>query len=200
MTCSASTTPCTAVKGAKGFYSVYALLIVFAAVISLTASDKVLGLITQGVQVLAGVLLPSATVFLLLLCNDRAVLGPWTNGRRTNAFTSAVVGVLVTLSTILTASVLFPTITADQILDIVGAGGVGGLLAIGYAVLRRRAATPAEPIDRIGKDTWRMPPQAELPKPFFSTGRKIGMAALRLYLVAAVVLVIIKITQLALGH
>jgi len=29
-----------------------------------------------GVQTLAGVLLPSCTLFLLLLCNDRAVLGP----------------------------------------------------------------------------------------------------------------------------
>ena len=31
------------------------------------------------VQALAGVLLPSATVFLLLLCNDKEVLGPWVN-------------------------------------------------------------------------------------------------------------------------
>ena len=36
-----------------------------------------LGVITTSVQALAGVLLPSATVFLLLLCNDREVLGPW---------------------------------------------------------------------------------------------------------------------------
>jgi len=39
------------------------------------------------VQVLAGVLLPSATVFLLLLCNDKPVLGPWANTRLLNAFT-----------------------------------------------------------------------------------------------------------------
>ena len=38
-----------------------------------------LGVITIAVQALAGVLLPSATVFLLLLCNDREVLGPWRN-------------------------------------------------------------------------------------------------------------------------
>ena len=38
-----------------------------------------LGLITTAVQALAGILLPSATVFLVLLCNDRAVLGPWVN-------------------------------------------------------------------------------------------------------------------------
>ena len=46
-------------------------------------------------QVLAGVLLPSATVFLLLLCNDKAVLGPWVNTRLLNAFTGAVIAVLV---------------------------------------------------------------------------------------------------------
>ena len=38
-----------------------------------------LGVITLAVQALAGVLLPSASVFLLLLCNDREVLGPWRN-------------------------------------------------------------------------------------------------------------------------
>jgi Mn2+/Fe2+ NRAMP family transporter len=65
-----------------------------------------LGLLTEGVQVLAGVLLPSASVF-LLLCNYRDVLGPWVNGRALNAFTSTVVAVLVTLSVILTASVLY---------------------------------------------------------------------------------------------
>ena len=36
-------------------------------------------MITEAVQALAGVLLPSASVFLLLLCNDREVLGPWRN-------------------------------------------------------------------------------------------------------------------------
>jgi hypothetical protein len=57
---------------------------------------------------LAGVLLPSATVFLLLLCNDHAVLGPWVNGRALTVFTGAVIAALVMLSIILTASVSFP--------------------------------------------------------------------------------------------
>ena len=43
------------------------------------APGSPLGLLTIAVQTLAGVLLPSATVFLLLLCNDKAVLGPWVN-------------------------------------------------------------------------------------------------------------------------
>jgi Mn2+/Fe2+ NRAMP family transporter len=39
-----------------------------------TVCGVALGLITTAVQALAGVLLPSATVFLLLLCNDTAAL------------------------------------------------------------------------------------------------------------------------------
>src|SRR5450631_4457880 len=74
-------------RQAKGFYVMYAGLIGGAAVIVLIPGSP-LGLLTEGVQVLAGVLLPSATVFLLLLCNDKAVLGPWVNGRWTNVFGS----------------------------------------------------------------------------------------------------------------
>jgi len=81
---------------AKGFYLVYCGLIAGAATLVLIPGAP-LGLITEGVQTLAGVLLPSATVFLLLLCNDRAVLGPWVNGRFTNLFTGAVIAILVML-------------------------------------------------------------------------------------------------------
>ena len=45
-----------------------------------------------------------------------------------------------------------------------------------------------------------MPALATLAKPTMSTGRKIGMGALRLYLAVAMFLVIIKIAQVALGH
>src|SRR6202041_718230 len=82
-------------RQAKGFYVVYAALIGGAAAIVLIPGSP-LGLLTEGVQVLAGVLLPSATVFLLLLCNDKSVLGPWVNRRITNVFTSGVIAVLIT--------------------------------------------------------------------------------------------------------
>jgi hypothetical protein len=180
---------------------VYAALIAVAATIVLIPGSP-LGLLTEGVQVLAGVLLPSASVFLLLLCNDKEVLGPWVNGRKINMFVAAVVGVLVTLSVILTASVLFPTINARQILDIMIVCGGSGVLVAGYALTRRlRSGAPAaEPADRAGQDNWRMPPLHLLQRPVMSTGRKIGMGALRLYLGVAMVLVIIKIAELALGH
>ena len=191
------------IKGAKGFYTLYAGLVAVAATIVLIPGAP-LGLLTEGVQVLAGVLLPSASVFLLLLCNDKDVLGPWVNGRKTNVFTAAVVAVLVALSVILTASVLFPDITAGQMVDIMAVCGAPSLLAAGYAATRRlrTGAGPPEsaPVDRASRDNWRMPPLALLSRPAMPAGRKIGMSALRLYLAVAMVLVIIRIVQLALGH
>jgi hypothetical protein len=188
------------VTGAKGFYAVYGGLIGVAATIVLIPGSP-LGLLTEGVQVLAGVLLPSASVFLLLLCNDAEVLGPWVNGRKTNAFTAAVVAVLVSLSVILTASVLFPNISSRQIVEIMTACGAAGVLAAGYALARRlRSGALAAPVDRTGRENWRMPPLALLQRPAMSTGRKIGMSALRLYLAVAMILVILRIVQLALGH
>jgi NRAMP (natural resistance-associated macrophage protein)-like metal ion transporter len=189
------------VKGAKGFYAIYAGIIGVAATVVLIPGSP-LGLLTEGVQVLAGVLLPSAAVFLLLLCNDREVLGPWVNDRRTNLFTAAVVAVLVSLSVILTASVLFPAIRAGQILDIAAGCAAASVLAALYAVARRlrASASAAVPADRGGRENWRMPPLALLHRPGMSAGRKIGMSALRLYLGVAMILVIVKIVQLAIGH
>src|ERR1035441_3749113 len=188
------------VKGAKGFYAIYAGIIGVAAAVVLIPGSP-LGLLTEGVQTLAGVLLPSASVFLLLLCNDGEVLGPWVNGRKTNLFTAAVVAVLVALSVILTASVLFPDITSRQIADILAACGAAGLLAAGYALTRRlRAPALAGPVDRAGRDSWRMPPLALLARPTMSAGRKVAMSALRLYLAVAMILVVVKVAELAAAH
>ena len=159
-----------------------------------------LGLITMGVQVLAGVLLPSATVFLLLLCNDRAVLGPWVNRRGTNMFTSAVIALLVTMSIVLTASVLFPAITGRQIVGIMLGCAVASVAAGGWVLARARRSHSSVEVDRSERDTWRMPPLNMLSKPILSTGRKVGLAALRSYLAIAMILVIVKIVQVAVGH
>jgi len=187
------------VRQAKGFYAIYAALIAGAAAIVLLPGAP-LGLIIEGVQVLAGVLLPSATVFLLLLCNDRAVLGPWVNRRGTNMFTSAVVAVLVTLSVVLTASVLFPAITGRQIMDIILVCAVVSLAAGGWMLLRSRRSRSSVEVDRRDRENWRMPPLNVLSKPIMSAGRKAGLAALRTYLALAMIMVIVKIVTLAVGH
>jgi Mn2+/Fe2+ NRAMP family transporter len=190
------------VKGARGFYAIYGGVVLAAASVVLIPGSP-LGLLTEGVQALAGVLLPSAAVYLLLLCNDHEVLGPWVNGTRTNVFTGAVVTVLVALSVILTASVLDPGITARQILLILG-GCVGAAVAGGacYVVWRLRSGGGLEAavIDRSDRENWRMPPLALLQRPRVPVGRKIGMTILRSYLAVATILVAVKIVQLALGH
>ena len=242
---------------AKGFYALYTALICVAAVIVLLPGSP-LGLITEGVQVLAGVLLPAATVFLLMLCNDRAVLGPWVNSPKTNAFTGAVIAVLITLSVVLTASVMFPAINAAAIFAIMGACAALALAIGGFALVHARrsartaalaeaavltevaeltgatamaeavevtgaaeltgiavlagalqaeanieadaeapAAAALTPVDKL---SWRMPPLSELPTPVIRGARRIGLLGLRGYLALAMIMVIVKIIETALGH
>jgi Mn2+/Fe2+ NRAMP family transporter len=186
-------------RQAKGFYVVYAALIAVAAAIVLIPGSP-LGLLIEGVQVLAGVLLPSATVFLLLLCNDKAVLGPWVNGRWTNAITSVVITMLITLSLVLTASVAIPHITAGQIGIILAGCAAVAVLAGAGLLVRRALRGGAEPVDRAGRDSWRMPRLVTLTAPPMSSARKIGMTALRAYLGVAMVVVVIRIIQVAAAH
>ncbi len=186
---------------AWGFYLIYGGLIVFSAVLVLLP-DAPLGLITEGVQVLAGVLLPSATVFLLLLCNDKAVLGPWVNGRWQNLITGVIVAVLVMLSIILTADVMFPAITDGQILAILGGGtalGGIGLVATRLSVRGRKDEDTADP-QAADRSTWRMPPLHRLPPPRLSLVTRVWLGVLRLYLAMATIMVVVRVVQIAVGN
>jgi NRAMP (natural resistance-associated macrophage protein)-like metal ion transporter len=195
------------VTDAKGFYLVYFGIVALAAVLVLMPGSP-LGLLTEAVQTLAGVLLPSATVFLLLLCNDKAVLGPWVNSKRLNVFTGAVIAILVVLSIVLTAATVFPDISGAAIIRIL-VGGIG-LFALGYlgtefmrerdgsAAAAKREATSTRAADRALRDTWRMPPLEELPPPKLTFATRLWMGSMRGYLVIAVGLVIVKVVQMAL--
>ncbi|MFE3056689.1 NRAMP family divalent metal transporter [Nocardia sp. NPDC059239] len=206
------------------FYAGYAALLAVAAAVSFSP-DHVLGLLTQGVQALAGVLLPSATVFLVLLCNDKAVLGPWVNTVRQNVVAGVIVWSLVLLSLALTAATFFPDLTTTQLEIGFGIGvGVGLFGGLGIAVAKRRAdrrtteqtaaelggldpdqveelnSTPLSRAERKAileqdRDTWRTPALDTLERPAFSPGRMAGMIALRGYLLIAVILVGVKIFQ-----
>ncbi len=183
---------------AKGFYAIYAGLIVVSAALVLTPGAP-LGLLTNAVQTLAGVLLPSATVFLLLLCNDKAVLGPWVNARGMNLFTGAVIAGLVILSVILTASVLFPDQTGETvILSILGGGAALGLVAAFVSGAFRRGPATKRPEAAI-RDVWRMPALSQLPPAQLSLSSRVWMGALRLYLVVAGGMVLFRIIALAVG-
>ncbi len=194
------------VTDAKGFYAVYFLLVAVAAAIVLTPGSP-LGLLTVAVQVLAGVLLPSATVFLLLLCNDKPVLGPWANTAWLNVFTGAVIAVLVLLSVILTASVLFPHAASDQVIlgILCGGGGLAVVAALVIMALSRSGgnggtAAPVQEAATAPRATWRMPPLDQLPPARLSLAAKTWMSVLRLYLVVAGGLVLFRIVMLAIGR
>ncbi|WP_369045523.1 NRAMP family divalent metal transporter [Sinomonas sp. P10A9] len=192
------------VSEAKGFYAAFAGIILVSAVIVIIPGSP-LGLLTVGVQVLAGVLLPSATLFLLLLCNDRQVMGPWVNGRAMNIFTSIVIAVLVILSVVLTAATLFPGLDGDAIIAILGGGALLAVLAAAaITALRIRArmqgrTTPEPAVDRSQRLMWRMPPLALLERPQLSLTRRVGLGVLWAYLILAMALVVVRVVQLALG-
>jgi Mn2+/Fe2+ NRAMP family transporter len=185
-------------REAKQFYAIFTGLVVLAATIVLIPHAP-LGVITTSVQALAGVLLPSATVFLLLLCNDRAVLGPWVNPLWLNIVAGLIVSVLVALSLILMATTVFPNIDVHVLIGFLVVVLVAGLVAAAVlgVRIRRRPAVAAEAASRAPRETWRMPPLALLERPVWSRGRTLAMYALRIYLVIAVILLLVKAVQLA---
>ncbi|HEX8755827.1 MAG TPA: NRAMP family divalent metal transporter [Steroidobacteraceae bacterium] len=185
-------------KDAKTFYAVYGGLIALAAALVLTPGTP-LGLLTNAVQTLAGVLLPSATVFLLLLCNDEEVLGPWVNGPWLNLFTGMVIGVLLLLSVVLTAAVLFPDLGAGTMLAILGAGAALAVVAA-VPLFVRTLRAPAWRIDPLLRDSWRMPGLSTLGAARLTPLTRLSMLALRGYLVIAGGLVIVRIVELAGVH
>lgn len=217
------------VPRARLFYGFYAGLIVAGAVIVLVPGIP-LGLLIEGVEALTAVLLPATSVFLVLLCNDRAVLGPWVNRTWKNIVIGIVVWALLLLSFASGASTLFPQLssTAIEIGLVIGAGiGLLGSLLAGLA-----RGLPTRRQSTVGTDTpggfdaaldrdleahvtlsraerkalrdqdrsaWRTPALATLARPQMSPLRRAGLITLRAYLLIAATLIILKISQLALG-
>ncbi|MGB8389970.1 divalent metal cation transporter, partial [Mycobacterium sp.] len=188
---------------AKQFYLSYTAMVALAAGVVLIPGAP-LGLITTAVQALAGLLLPSASVFLLLLCNDREVLGPWVNRSWLNWVAGLIVATLLLLSGILMATTMFPH------LNVVA---VAGYLALALVMLaaaavpvlrwmaRRQPATPAVrlPARGVDRNTWRMPPLTLLEPVIWSPGTRLGMIALRSYLIVGALLLVVKAIQISHG-
>jgi NRAMP (natural resistance-associated macrophage protein)-like metal ion transporter len=187
---------------AKGFYGVYVAQVGFAMAIVLIPGAP-LGTLTEYVQVLAGVLLPSATLFLLLLCNDQGVLGPWVNRPWLNIVTGVIIAVLVVLSLILTVNALFPSIDVPTMTAVLFAA-MGITLAVGGAgalVRRQRLRRVGLAVDRraevrhLDRTTWRMPPLALVSRPVTTRFHVFCLVTLRGYLLVAVLLLVVKLGQ-----
>ena len=96
------------VREAPAFYGVYGACVTAAAGIVLIPRAP-LQLIILSVQVLAGLMLPSAIIFLQLLLNDREVLGDrFANKRWNNLVNWSIVVLLFVLSLLLAAQVALP--------------------------------------------------------------------------------------------
>ncbi len=188
-------------RDAKGFYALFALVIFGAAAIVLIPGAP-LGVITEAVQALAGILLPSASMFLLLLCNDREVLGPWVNRAWLNALATVIVSVLLLLSLILMTTTLFPKIDVTAVALVGGIVLAAGLLVFGAVALRAwrgAAAVTVETSPAVPREQWTMPPVALLARPRASTGRRLAMLSMEIYLFLAIVLLVVKAVQLGGG-
>ena len=98
------------VSEAPGFYGVYVACIVLAAGLVLIPRAP-LQLIIISVQVVAGIILPSAIIFLQILLNDRELLGErFVNKRWNNVVNWSIIAVLFVLSLILAAQVIAPNL------------------------------------------------------------------------------------------
>jgi Mn2+/Fe2+ NRAMP family transporter len=188
-------------REAKPFYAAFTTLVVLAAALTL-APHVPLGLITTSVQALAGVLLPSASLFLLLLCNDRDVLGPWVNRTWLNIVATLILGVLVMLSLILVVTTVFSSVDVPLLLAILTAVMLLALVGVTVFTTRGAHAQPPDEFDREDRQTWRMPSLALLTRPVPSRSRLVALYAMRGYLVVAVLLLLVKAVQLgtSAGH
>jgi NRAMP (natural resistance-associated macrophage protein)-like metal ion transporter len=95
------------VKDAPWFYVIYALSLISAGGVVLIPKAPLIT-ITMFVQVVAVTLLPASLVFLILLLNDKPLMGEHANTRWQN-FTNGTIAIFVVLiSTLFAVSVLFP--------------------------------------------------------------------------------------------
>ena len=193
-------------RDAKTFYASYTATVIAAAGIVLIPGAP-LGLFTTAVQALAGVLLPSASMFLLLLCNDPEVLGPWVNPRWLNILAAVIIAVLLVLSGALVVTTVFPHADAAKVLALL-AGGVAAAAAVAGAALwvlsTRGTGRPTEgprpaPVSREARSGWRMPPLALLKPVRWSPVTRLAVYGLYVYLFVTVLLLIVKAIQIATG-
>jgi len=97
------------VREAPWFYACYFITLLTAGGVVLIPHAPLV-LITLFVQVIAVTLLPAALVFLLLLLNDRSIMGEYRNSLFQNIVSGTIILGLIVLSTLYGVSALFPSL------------------------------------------------------------------------------------------
>ena len=183
-------------REAKGFYLTYVASILIAC--SIVVVPKVpLGLVTLGVQVLAGILLPSAIGFLLLLCNDSELLGPWVNTPLWNVFGTLIVSILLELSLLLTVTAVDPKVNVGLLVTALTVAVVVASLAVGVVHWNKYGSWTLKPEDYIRRITWKVN-TSDLDKPARkSLARNLGLGLARIYILISAALMVLSFIQLA---
>ncbi len=99
------------VKDAPWFYVVYLITLATAGAVVLIPGAPLIT-ITMFVQVVAVTLLPAALIFLILLLNDKSLMGEHVNTRTQNFANWSIVIFVIVMSTLFAISVLFPRLFA----------------------------------------------------------------------------------------
>ena len=111
-----------------------------------------------------------------------------------------MIAVLVMLSVILTASVLFPGISERRIFAVLIGGSalsLGATVALMLIQRRRGIATvPVQPAAPADRESWRMPPLHSLPPARLTVLSRTWLIVLRGYLIIAAGLVLVRIAEL----
>ena len=97
------------VKDAPWFYVIYLISLATAGAVVLIPGAPLI-LITMFVQVIAVTLLPAALMFLVLLLNDKPLMGDRTNTRWQNIANWSIIAFVIIMSTAYGISVLFPSL------------------------------------------------------------------------------------------
>jgi hypothetical protein len=214
---------------APWFYGLYAILIGLSAVVTLAWGND-LDVVINGVEALNGILLPSALVFLILLANDKPILGPWINSRTQNWIGGLIAWIVLTFSLAPLVTTFWPVVTLKQSAWGLAACTVLGIAAAALLVRRRpgrdgaAAGRDGAAADDPGSDpagnrrppgmdraqwrrelrerrfAWRTPRIDTLQRPALSMARRIGLLTLRAYIVFAIVIMVIKLVQVTTAH
>jgi Mn2+/Fe2+ NRAMP family transporter len=181
---------------AKVFHLSFATIVAFAAGVVLLPGLP-LGAVTTLVQALAGILLPSTLVLLLILCNDEQLLGPLTNGRLLNAAAGAAVTVMLALSTLLTLTTVLPRLGLETALLVTAGLLLAGAAALAASMLQsRHRPTGSAGLTPWQRRTWSAPPLERVPPPTPTRPRIVALALLRGYVLVITALLVLKLAGL----
>jgi len=182
-------------RDAKTFHASFTVIIAVAAGVVLLPGLP-LGALTTLVQALAGILLPSTLVLLLLLCNDEQLLGPMTNGRWLNLAASVAIAILLGLCTLLVITTVLPALDLEAALIATTGLLLAGAIPVGATILADRRSRSAGDLTPWQRRTWSAP-TLELIGPASPTRpRLLALGFLRGYILLVGALLLLKLLGL----